>query len=68
MGLEALEGCTSHAARAAGEAEVTGRIAVGYRADLTALSLDPVEAPADELAEAPVRLTTTGGHVVHRGD
>ena len=67
-GLEALEGCTSHAARAAGEAEVTGRIAVGYRADLTALSLDPVEAPADELAEAPVRLTTTGGHVVHRGD
>jgi predicted amidohydrolase YtcJ len=66
-GLEALEGCTSHAARAAGEAERAGRIAVGHRADLTALSLDPVEAPADEVADAPVRLTVTGGHVVYRG-
>ncbi|MFF3940271.1 amidohydrolase [Streptomyces phaeofaciens] len=66
-GLEALEGCTTHAARAAGEGEAAGRIAVGHRADLTALAVDPVEAPADELAEAPVRLTVTGGHVVHRG-
>ena len=65
-GLEALEGCTSHAARAAGEAAVAGRIAVGHRADLTALALDPVKAPADELAQAQVRLTVTGGHVVHR--
>ncbi|MGI5454224.1 amidohydrolase [Streptomyces sp. CA-249302] len=65
-GLEALEGCTSHAAQAAGEAEVAGRIAVGYRADLTALGLDPVESPADELAEAPIRLTVTGGHVMYR--
>ncbi|MFI8228020.1 amidohydrolase [Streptomyces sp. NPDC085900] len=67
-GLEALEGCTSHAARAAGEAREAGRIAVGYRADLTALALDPVKAPADEVAEAPVRLTVTGGQVVHRAD
>ncbi|KUN28584.1 amidohydrolase [Streptomyces antibioticus] len=67
-GLEALEGVTSHAARAAGESEVAGRIAVGYRADLTALALDPVQAPADELAQAPVRLTVTGGHVVHRAE
>jgi len=67
-GLEALEGVTTHAARAAGEAEVAGRIAVGYRADLTALALDPVQAPADELAQAPVRLTVTGGHVVHRAE
>ncbi|MEU1272231.1 amidohydrolase [Streptomyces sp. NPDC005799] len=66
-GLEALEGCTSHAARAAGEEGVAGRVAVGYRADLTALGVDPVEAPADEVAQAPVRLTVTGGHVVHRG-
>ncbi|MFD7133862.1 amidohydrolase [Streptomyces sp. NPDC059894] len=65
-GLEALEGCTTHAARAAGESDVAGRIAPGFRADLTAFALDPVEAPADELAEAPVRLTVTGGHVVHR--
>ncbi|MFI1026923.1 amidohydrolase [Streptomyces sp. NPDC020951] len=67
-GLEALEGCTTHAARAAGEGGSAGRIAVGLRADLTVLGLDPVEAPADELAQAPVRLTVTGGRVAHRGD
>ncbi|MFJ3666789.1 amidohydrolase [Streptomyces sp. NPDC090106] len=67
-GLQALEGCTSHAAVAAGESDVAGRIAPGYRADLTALGVDVVEAPADEVAQAPVRLTVTGGHVVHRAD
>ncbi|MER5950662.1 amidohydrolase [Streptomyces sp. NPDC001904] len=65
-GLEALEGVTSHAAVAAGEADVTGRIAVGLRADLTVLGLDPVTAPADEVAEAPVLLTTVGGRITHR--
>ncbi|MFD7791520.1 amidohydrolase [Streptomyces sp. NPDC059271] len=65
-GLMALEGCTSHAARAAGED--AGRIAPGLRADLTALGVDPACAPADETAEAPVRLTTVGGHITHRGD
>ncbi|WP_240980947.1 amidohydrolase family protein [Streptomyces sp. Z423-1] len=65
-GLEALEGCTTHAACAAGESGTAGRIAPGLRADLTALAVDPVEAPADELAQAPVCLTVTGGHVVHR--
>ncbi|WP_406161150.1 amidohydrolase [Streptomyces sp. NBC_01005] len=66
-GLMALEGCTSHAAVAAGEQRVAGRIAVGYRADLTAFGVDPVDAPADELGEAPVRLTVCGGRVTHRG-
>ncbi|MFE1928089.1 amidohydrolase [Streptomyces asoensis] len=66
-GLEALEGCTTHAARAAGEDGSAGRIAVGHRADLTVLGLDPVDAPPDELTEAPVRLTVTGGHVTHHG-
>ncbi|KOV56204.1 amidohydrolase [Streptomyces sp. MMG1121] len=65
--LQALEGCTSHAAAAAGESGVAGRIAPGCRADLTALTVDPVHASADELAAAPVALTVTGGHVVHRG-
>ncbi|MEV7283536.1 amidohydrolase [Streptomyces sp. NPDC093252] len=65
-GLEALEGLTTHAARAAGESAVAGRIAVGLRADLTALGLDPVEAPADEITEAEVRLTVSGGRVTHR--
>ncbi|WP_372347275.1 amidohydrolase [Streptomyces sp. KL116D] len=65
-GLEALEGVTSHAALAAGERG--GRIATGLRADLTVLGLDPVTAPAGELAEAPVLLTTVDGRVTHRGD
>ncbi|MFG2657136.1 amidohydrolase [Streptomyces sp. NPDC048425] len=63
-GLMALEGCTSHAALAAGED--AGRIAPGLRADLTAFGVDPVEAPADEVAKAPVRLTAVGGHITYR--
>ncbi|MFC9791218.1 amidohydrolase [Streptomyces sp. NPDC127584] len=66
-GLMALEGMTSHAAFAAGEERIAGRIAPGYRADLTAFAVDPVEAPADELAEAPIRLTVAGGRITHRG-
>ncbi|MCM2391032.1 amidohydrolase [Streptomyces albipurpureus] len=66
-GLMALEGMTSQAAFAAGEDHVTGQIAVGYRADLTAFGLDPIAAPADEVAEAPVALTMTAGRIVFRG-
>ncbi|WP_274916018.1 amidohydrolase [Streptomyces sp. WZ-12] len=65
-GLQALEGLTAHAALAAGEEAEAGRIAPGFRADLTALAVDPVTAPADEVATAPVRLTVTGGHLTHR--
>ena len=36
------------------------------RADLTALAVDPLQAPPDELADAPVVLTTGGGSIVHR--
>ncbi|MGV9353079.1 amidohydrolase [Streptomyces misionensis] len=64
--LQALEGCTTHAAAAAGESAVAGRVAPGHRADLTALGVDPVRASADELLDAPVVLTVTGGHVAHR--
>jgi predicted amidohydrolase YtcJ len=65
-GLMALEGYTSHAARAVGEQGFAGRIAPGYRADLTAFAVDPVSAPADEVGSAPITLTMTGGSVVHR--
>ncbi|MFI8949728.1 amidohydrolase [Streptomyces sp. NPDC053750] len=65
-GLMALEGYTSHSALAVGEQDVAGRVAPGFRADLTALAVDPVTAPADELGTAPVTLTVTGGTVVHR--
>ncbi|MFF8376374.1 amidohydrolase [Streptomyces sp. NPDC015661] len=65
-GLMALEGMTTHAAVAAGEETVAGRIAPGFRADLAAFAVDPVEAPADETAEAPVRLTVAGGRITYR--
>lgn len=66
-GLQALQGMTTHAAYADGAEAYAGRVAVGCRADLTAFTVDPVEAPGDELAEAPIRLTVSGGLVTHRG-
>jgi predicted amidohydrolase YtcJ len=54
-------------ALAANEEHTAGRIAPGYRADLTAFSVDPVTAPADEVAGAPIRLTMVDGAVTHRG-
>lgn len=65
-GLMALEGMTTHAALAAGEERLGGRIAPGLRADLTAFAVDPVDAPADETADAPVRLTVAGGRITWR--
>jgi predicted amidohydrolase YtcJ len=64
---EALEGYTTHAARAVGEEHVAGRIAPGMRADFTGLAVDPVDCPADELPDVPVRLTVVDGEVVYRG-
>ena len=64
--LQALEGHTTHAARAAGEEPVAGRIAPGLRADLTALAEDPVDCDADDLPAVPVVLTVVGGEVVVR--
>ncbi|MFI5527773.1 amidohydrolase [Kitasatospora sp. NPDC051853] len=64
--LMALEGCTTHAAVAAGEGDRAGRIAPGMRADLTALGLDPLTVPADELAQSPVALTVSNGRITHR--
>ncbi|GAA4836335.1 amidohydrolase [Saccharopolyspora rosea] len=67
-GLMALEGMTTHAAIADGTESSAGRIAVGCRADLTAFTVDPVDAPADELATAPIRLTMSAGLITHRSD
>ncbi len=64
--LEALAGYTTGAAYAVGEEAVSGRIAPGFRADLTALALDPVDVAADELLDLPVVLTVVDGDVVHR--
>ncbi|MEB8339738.1 amidohydrolase [Streptomyces endophyticus] len=65
-GTEALRAMTVNAAYAAGEERTAGRIAVGFRADLTAFAVDPVAAPATELPDVPVQLTVLGGRVTHR--
>jgi predicted amidohydrolase YtcJ len=65
-GLMALEGYTTHAARAAGQETYSGRITPGCRADLTAFAVDPVAAPPDELAQADITLTIADGHITHR--
>jgi predicted amidohydrolase YtcJ len=65
-GLMALEGMTTHAAIADGAAAFSGRITVGSRADLSAFAVDPVDAPADEFATSPVRLTMSAGVITHR--
>ncbi len=63
---ETLEGYTIEAARAISEEHLSGRIRVGYRADLTAFAEDPVDLDADELPELPVLMTIVDGRVVHR--
>ena len=63
---QALAGYTEGPARVAGAEHEAGRIAVGYRADLSAWGLDPVTAPADEFAQSTVPLTVTDGVVRHR--
>jgi predicted amidohydrolase YtcJ len=63
---EALAGYTLAPAYAAGEEDVAGRIAVGMRADLTGLAVDPVAAAAEELPDVPVWLTVVKGTVVHQ--
>ena len=65
--IEALEGYTTHAARAVEDQAVAGRIAPGFRGDLTAFADDPVECDADDLPQLPVVLTVVDGRVVHRG-
>jgi len=64
--VQALEGLTVHPAWAAGEEGSAGRLAVGYRADLTVLADNPLRVPDGDLADLPVLLTVLGGRVTHR--
>lgn len=61
--LQALEGYTSHAARAAGLWDVSGSISVGKYADFTVFDLDPLTAAPDVLAGSKVLGTVVGGEV-----
>ncbi|MDQ0076549.1 amidohydrolase [Arthrobacter oryzae] len=63
--LQALEGYTSHAARAAGEWVVSGSVTVGKRADFTVFDVDPLSAAPDDLADAQVLATFVDGRVQH---
>src|SRR5215213_9358722 len=65
-GDEALAGYTSEAARIVGEEHVSGRIAPGFRADLTGLVADPVTCSADDLPDVLVLLTVVDGAAVFR--
>jgi predicted amidohydrolase YtcJ len=62
---QALHGYTTSAWCAVGEEAHAGQVAVGHRADLTAFAADPVECPADDLPDLPVRLTVVAGEPVH---
>ncbi|MGW8358280.1 amidohydrolase [Streptomyces wedmorensis] len=64
--LEALRGMTTAPAYAAGEEHEAGRLAPGYRADLTVLAADPLTTPSTDLPDVPVRLTVVDGRVTFR--
>ncbi|MFG2395933.1 amidohydrolase [Streptomyces lydicus] len=64
--LEALQGMTVNAARAAGEEHEAGRLAPGFRADLTVLADNPLTIAATDLPGLPVLLTVLGGRLTHR--
>ncbi|WP_159699910.1 amidohydrolase [Arthrobacter sp. 18067] len=61
--LQALEGYTSHAAKAAGLWNVSGSITVGKRADFTAFEHDPLTTAPDELAASAVVGTFVDGEI-----
>lgn len=66
-GEAALRAYTVGPAYAVGEEHRLGRIAPGHLADLTVLSLDPVETPPAALPDIEVRMTVVAGEVVFRG-
>ncbi|HEX4704706.1 MAG TPA: amidohydrolase family protein, partial [Pseudonocardiaceae bacterium] len=60
---EAVEGYTSHVARAAGRAADSGMITAGHRADFTVLAANPLRVPAVELPDTPVAMTIVDGRL-----
>ncbi|MDP9693327.1 UNVERIFIED_ORG: putative amidohydrolase YtcJ [Arthrobacter globiformis] len=62
---QALEGYTSHAARAAGVWDISGSITVGKRADFTVFDVDPLAVAPDDLAAARVLATFVDGQAQH---
>lgn len=65
-GLETLHGYTTGAAAAINEGHLSGRIAPGYRGDLTGFAADPVDTDADALVDLPVLMTIMNGRITHQ--
>ena len=63
--MQALEGYTSHAAKAAGEWAASGSVTVGKRADFTVFDVDPLSVAPDELAVAQTLATFVDGRLQH---
>ncbi|MFJ2935710.1 amidohydrolase [Streptomyces sp. NPDC087219] len=64
--LEALRGMTTAAAYAAGEEHEAGRLAPGFRADLTVFADSPLTTASTDLPDLPVLLTVLDGRITHR--
>jgi predicted amidohydrolase YtcJ len=64
-GEEVLAGYTTWAARAVSEEHISGMLKVGFRADLTAWTVDPVDCDPDALLTNQILLTVVNGRVVH---
>ncbi|GAA1503976.1 amidohydrolase [Streptomyces albidochromogenes] len=62
----ALRAMTVNAAFVAGEERQAGRIAVGYRADLSVFAENPLTTDATDLPDLPVLLTVLDGRPTHR--
>jgi hypothetical protein len=65
---EALRSYTIDAAYAAFEEDIKGSLEVGKLADITVLSKDILEVPADEILETKVLYTIVGGEVRYRAE
>ena len=59
-------GAATEAARVVSEEQISGRIKVGYRADMTAFAADPIDCDPDALLTLPVCLTIVDGRIVYR--
>ena len=64
--LSALSGYTSGAAFACRQDARRGRLSVGFAADLTVLTVDPIACAPEELLDARVRMTVVNGEIVYR--
>ncbi len=65
-GLETLAGYTVNAAQSTGDGHHSGKLRVGYRADLVAWGADPALTNPVDVVDLPVHLTMVDGDIVHQ--